>query len=130
MEYIGSIHSVIKINSKDTVKTFSKGCYTGNHYGRTTDGVLYEIYYEWYIDHTIDEDKYLQIDLIIKRTLAKAFNYYTCEQLLKESDKVITDITNRLNDVMFAVEPSKLYLNKIYIKKIRIYTLIIKNLNT
>lgn len=116
--YIGSVHSVIKvIHSEDNVKTFSKGCYTGNHYGRTMDGVLYEIYYEWYVDHTINEDIYLKIDLIVKRTLAKSFNHYTSEQLLKESDKIITDITDRLNDVMFAVEPNGLYLNRIYIKK-------------
>lgn len=116
--YIGSIHSVIKvIRSEDNVKTFSKGCYTGNHYGQTTDGVLYEIYYEWYVDHTIDEDVYLKTDLVIKKTLAKSFNLYSCEQLLKESDKIITDITDRLNDVMFVVEPNGLYLNRIYIKK-------------
>ncbi len=112
---IGSTHP-IKINSKN-VKTFSKGCYTGNHYGQTIDGVLYEIYYEWYVDHTIDEDIYLKTDLIIKKTLAKSFNSYSCEQLLKDSDKIITDITDRLNDAMFAVEPYGLYLNRIYIKK-------------
>lgn len=113
--YIGSTYST-KVNSKD-VKTFSKGCYVGEHYGKTTDGVLYEIYYEWYVDHTINEDTYLKIDLIIKKTLSKSFNHYTSEQLLKESDKIITDITDRLNDVMFAVEPNGLYLNRIYIKK-------------
>ena len=116
--YIGSVHSVIKvINPKNNVKTFSKGCYTGNHYGQTTDGVLYEIYYEWYVDHTIDEDVYLKTDLVIKKTLAKSFNSYSCEQLLKDSDKIITDITDRLNDAMFAIEPHGLYLNRIYIKK-------------
>lgn len=113
--YIGSTHSV-KIDSKD-VKTFLKGCYVGEHYGKTIDGVLYEIYYEWYVDHTINEDIYLKTDLIIKRTLAKSFNHYTSEQLLKESDKIITDITDRLNDAMFAIEPHGLYLNRIYIKK-------------
>lgn len=113
--YIGSTHSV-KIDSKD-VKTFSKGCYTGNHYGQTTDGVLYEIYYEWYVDHTINEDIYLKTDLVIKKTLAKSFNSYSCEQLLKDSDKIITDITDRLNDAMFIIEPYGLYLNRIYIKK-------------
>jgi hypothetical protein len=118
--YIGSVHSVIKvIRSEDNVKTFSKGCYTGEHYGKTMDGVLYEIYYEWYVDHTINEDIYFKIDLIIKKTLAKSFNNYTSEQLLKESDKIIIDITDRLNDVMFAVEPYGLYLNKIYINKIK-----------
>jgi hypothetical protein len=114
--YIGSVHSV-KINSKD-VKTFSKGCYVGEHYGKTTDGVLYEIHYEWYIDHTINEDIYLKIDLIIKKTLSKSFNNYTGEQLLKDSDKIIIDITDRLNDVMFAIEPYGLYLNRIYINKL------------
>lgn len=81
------------------------------------DGVLYKICYEWYVDHTINEDIYFKIDLIIKKTLAKSFNNYTGEQLLKESDEIIIDITDRLNDVMFAVEPYGLYLNRIYIKK-------------
>ena len=116
--YIGSVHSVIKIvRSENNVKTFSKGCYTGNHYGQTTDGVLYEIYYSWYTDHTIDEDIYLKIDLIIKKTLAKSFNSYLYEQLLNDSKKIITDITDRLNDAMFIVEPYGIYLNSIYIKK-------------
>ena len=113
--YIGSVHP-IKINSKN-VKTFSKGCYKGDHYGQTTDGVLYEIYYSWYVDHTIDEDIYLKIDLIIKKTLAESFNSYSYEQLLNDSKKIITDITDRLNDAMFIVEPYGLYLNSIYIKK-------------
>lgn len=117
--YIGSVYSVIKvIRSEDNVKTFSKGYYTDSHFGITMDGVIYEIYYEWYVDHAIDEDIYFKIDPVIKNTLAKSFNSYTCEQLLKESDKIITDITNRLNDVMFAVEPHGLYLNKIYAKKL------------
>jgi hypothetical protein len=115
--YIGSTYST-KVNSKD-VKTFSKGCYAGEHYGKTTDRVLYEIYYEWYVDHTINEDIYLKIDLIIKKTLSKSFNNYTGEQLLKDSDKIIIDITDRLNDVMFAIEPYGLYLNRIYINKIK-----------
>lgn len=115
--YISSTHS-IKVSSKD-VKTFSKGCYTGNHCVKTTDEVLYEIYYEWYVDHAINEDVYLKIDLIIKKTLAKLFNNYTSEQLLNESDNIIIDITDRLNDVMFAVEPYGLYLNRIYINKIK-----------
>lgn len=116
--YIGSTHSIKVIHSEDNVKTFSKGCYTGEYRGKTMDGVLYEIYYEWYIDHTINEDIYFKIDLIIKKTLAKSFNHYTCEQLLKDSDKIIIDITDRLNDVMFAVEPYGLYLNRIYINKL------------
>jgi hypothetical protein len=114
--YIGSTYST-KVNSKN-VKTFSKGCYAGEHYGKTTDGVLYEIYYEWYVDHAIDEDIYFKIDLIIKKTLSKSFNNYTGEQLLKDSDKIIIDITDCLNDVMFAVEPYGLYLNRIYINKL------------
>lgn len=118
--YIGSVHSVIKvIRSEDNVKTFSKGRYVGEHYGKTTDGVLYEIYYEWYVDHTINEDIYFKIDPIIKKTLAKSFNNYTSEQLLKESDKIIIDITDRLNDVLFAIESHGLYLNRIYINKIK-----------
>ena len=116
--YIGSVYPVIKIiRSEDNVKTFSKGCYTGNHYGQTTDGVLYEIYYEWCVDHTINEDIYLKTDLVIKKTLAKSFNSYSCEQLLNDSEKIITDLTDRLNDAMFIIKPYGLYLNKIYIKK-------------
>jgi hypothetical protein len=117
--YIGSTHSIKVIHSEDNVKTFLKGCYAGEHYGKTTDGVLYEIHYEWYVDHTINEDIYLKIDLIIKKTLSKSFNNYTGEQLLKDSDKIIIDITDRLNDVLFAIEPYGLYLNRIYINKIK-----------
>ena len=113
--YIGSTHP-IKVNSKNE-KTFLKGCYTGNYCVKTMDEVLYEIYYEWHVDHTINEDTYLKIDLIIKKTLAKSFNSYSYEQLLNDSEKIIIDITNRLNDVMFAVEPYGLYLNRIYAKK-------------
>lgn len=118
--YIGSVHSVIKvIRSEDNVKTFSKGRYVGEYFGITMDGVIYEIHYEWYVDHTINEDIYFKIDPIIKNTLAKSFNHYTCEQLLKDSDKIIINITDRLNDVLFAIEPHGLYLNRIYINKIK-----------
>lgn len=115
--YIGSTHSIKVIRSENNVKTFSKGRYVGEYFGITMDGVIYEIHYEWYVDHTINEDIYFKIDPIIKNTLAKSFNHYTCEQLLKDSDKIIIDITDRLNNVLFAIEPHGLYLNRIYIKK-------------
>ena len=114
--YIGSIHSVIKvIRHEDTLKEFSKGVYSGSHYGRTQDGVLCSVDYSWYIDHTINEDEYTKIDLVIKRTIAKSFLYYTHEQITKIPDDFTTDFKSRLEDAVFAIEPLGFTITKIFI---------------
>ena len=91
------------------------GYHTGSHYGRTQDANLYNIDYEWYIDHNISEEDNLKIDLVIKRTLAKSFQYYTTEQLVAIPNDATTDIKNRIEDSVFALQPYGWYITKLSI---------------
>ena len=104
--------------SMDKVEEYqeiSAGYHTGSHYGRTQDANLYNIDYEWYIDHNISEEDNLKIDLVIKRTLAKSFQYYTTEQLLAMPNDATTDIKNRIEDAVFALQPYGWHLSKLSI---------------
>ena len=91
------------------------GCHTGSHYGRTQDANLHKIDYEWYIDHNISEEDYHKIDLVIKRTIAKSFQYYTTEQLLTKHSDIPTDLKNRIEDSVFALQPYGWYITKLFI---------------
>lgn len=114
--YIGSIHSVIKvIHHEDTLKEFSKGVYNGSHYGRTQDGVLCDVKYNWYIDHAINEDEYSKIDLVIKRTIAKSFTYYKYDQITNIPDDFTVDFKSRLEDAVFAIEPLGFVITHVFI---------------
>ena len=101
-----SLYSVTKVTpSENTFKDFSKRSYSGNHYGRTQDGVLCTVSYSWYVNHNISEDEYLKIDLLLKRTIAKSFSYYKYEQIINIPDDFTVDFKSRLEDVVFAIEP-------------------------
>lgn len=102
--YVSSIYS-ITTHREDTLKEFSKKSYSGSHYGRTQDGVLCTVSYSWYVNHTINEDEHLKIDLLLKRTIAKSFSYYEYEQITKISDDFTVDFKSRLEDAVFAIEP-------------------------
>lgn len=107
-----SLYSVTKVTpSEYTVKEFSKGSYSGSHYGRTQDGVLCDISYSWYVNHTISEDQHLKIDLLLKRTIAKSFSYYKYEQIINIPDDFTVDFKSRLEDAVFAIEPGFVVTN-------------------
>lgn len=104
---IGSfLYSITKVTPyENTLEEFSKRSHSGSHYGRTQDGVLCEVSYGWYVNHNISEDQYLKIDLLLKRTIAKSFSYYTYEDIITIPDDFTVDFENRLKDAVFAIEP-------------------------
>ena len=104
---VGSfMYSAIEVtSSENTVKEFSERSHGGSHYGRTQDGVLCDVSYGWYVNRNISEDEYLKIDLLLKRTIAKAFSYYKYEQIINIPDDFTVDFKSRLEDAVFAIEP-------------------------
>lgn len=111
------IGSVAKVTpSENTLQEFSKRSYSGSHYGRTQDGVLCEVSYGWYVNHNISEDQYLKIDLLLKRTIAKSFSYYTYEDIISIPDDFTVDFKSRLEDAVFAIEPSGFVITHVFIK--------------
>ena len=111
--YLCTLHK--SMDKVEEYQEISAGYHTGSHYGRTQDANLYNIDYEWYIDHNISEEDNLKIDLVIKRTLAKSFQYYTTEQLLAMPNDATTDIKNRIEDAVFALQPYGWHLSKLSI---------------
>ena len=114
--YVGFHLSIVKVPSHDTLKEFVERSYQSSHYGRTQDGVLCTVSYSWYVNHTISEDEYLKIDLLLKRTIAKSFGYYTYEQITKIPDEFTEDFKSRLEDAVFAIEPSGFIITHIFVK--------------
>lgn len=104
---VGSfMYSAIEVTpSENTLEEFSKRSDSGSHYGRTQDGVLCDVSYSWYVNHNISEDQHLKIDLLLKRTIAKSFSYYTYEDIITIPDDFTTDFKSRLEDAVFAIEP-------------------------
>lgn len=115
--YLCTLHtSISKLEQRqEEHQEVLAGCYTGSHYGRTQDANLHKIDYAWYIDHNISEEDYYKIDLVIKRTIAKSFQYYTTEQLLTKHSDIPTDLKNRIEDSVFALQPYGWYITKLFI---------------
>lgn len=111
--YAGFHLSFVKVSPNITLKEFST--HNGNHYGRTQDGVLCDVKYGWYVNHPISEDDYLKIDLLLKRTIAKSFTYYTHEQITNIPDDFTVDFKSRLEDAVFAIKPSGFVLTQVFI---------------
>ena len=110
------IHSITKVApSENTLKEFSKRSYSGSHYGRTQDGVLCDVRYSWHVNHNISEDQRLKIDLLLKRTIAKSFSYYKYEKIINIPDDFTVDFKSRLEDAVFAIEPSGFVITHIFI---------------
>lgn len=97
--------------SENTSQEFSKRSYSGKHYGRTQDGVLCDVSYNWYVKHAISEDQQLKIDLLLKRTIAKSFSYYEYKQIINIPDDFTVDFKSRLEDAVFAIEPGFVVTN-------------------
>jgi hypothetical protein len=107
-----SLYSVTKVTpSENTLEEFSQRSYSSSHYGRTQDGVLCDVRYSWYVNHTISEDQQLKIDLLLKRTIAKSFSYYKYEQIINIPDDFTVDFKSRLEDAVFAIEPGFVVTN-------------------
>ena len=115
--YLCTLHtSLNKLERhQDEPQEVLAGCHTGSHYGRTQDANLHKIDYEWYIDHNINEEDYYKIDLVIKRTIAKSFQSYTTEQLLTKPSDIPTDLKNRIEDSVFALQPYGWYITQLFI---------------
>ena len=113
--YVGFHLSTVKGSPQVTLKEFST--HNGNHYGRTQDGVLCDVKYGWYVNHPISEDDYLKIDLLLKRTIVKSFQYYKYEQLTTTPNEFTTDFKSRLEDAVFAIMPSGFVITHVLITK-------------
>lgn len=112
--YVGFHLSFVKVAPQECVlKQFST--HNGNHYGRTQDGVLCDVKYGWYVNHPISEDDYLKIDLLLKRTIVKSFQYYTYEQIKTIPNEFTTDFKSRLEDAVFAIMPSGFVITHVLI---------------
>ena len=117
--FVIGMHSFTKVTpSENTLKEFSNRSHSGNHHGITQDGVLCDVSYGWYVNHNISEDEYLKIDLLLKRTIAKSFSYYTYEQIITIPDDFTVDFKTRLEDAVFAIEPGFIIIHVLITKSL------------
>lgn len=99
------------ISSANTAQEFSKRSYCSNHCGKTQDGVLCDVSYSWYVNHTISEDKHLEIDSMIRKTITESFLCYKQEQIIEIPSDFTTDFKSRIEDAVLAIEPGFVITN-------------------
>ena len=93
------------ISSANTAQEFSERSYCSSYYGKTQDGVLCDISYSWYVNHTISEDKHLEIDSLIRKTITESFLRYKHEQIVKIPSDFTVDFKSHIENAIFAIEP-------------------------
>ena len=112
---IMDLHSQITQTSKpEEVSSVLKSV---NHYGVTNDAVEYHVNCDWYVNHSINEDQILDIELLIRRTISKSFQYYSHADIVNNLDSITIDLRNRIQDCIFAIEPSGFEIIHINIKQ-------------
>ena len=99
----GYLYSVV--SSANTSNEFLERSYCSSYYGRTQDGVLCDISYSWYVNHTISEDEHLEIDSLIRKTITESFACYKHEQIIKIPSDFTVDFKSRIEDAILAIEP-------------------------
>lgn len=105
----GYIYSTI--SSANTAQEFSKRSYCSSYCGKTQDGVLCDVSYSWYVNHTISEDKHLEIDSLIRKTITESFLCYKHEQIIEIPSDFTTDFKSRIENGVHAIEPGFVITN-------------------
>lgn len=93
------------ISSANTAQEFSERSYCSSYCGKTQDGVLCDISYSWYVNHTISEDEHLKIDSLIRIAIAEAFACYKHEQIIKIPNDFTVEFKSMIENAVLAVEP-------------------------
>lgn len=99
------------ISSANTSNEFSERSYCSNQCGRTQDGVICEVSYSWYVNHTISEDEHLKIDSLIRIAIAEAFACYKHEQIIKIPNDFTVEFKSRIENAVLAIEPGFVVTN-------------------
>lgn len=93
------------ISSANASNEFAERSYQSNHHVKTQDGVLCDISYGWYVNHTTSEDEHLEIDSLIRKTITESFACYKHEQIIKIPSDFTVDFKSRIEDAVLAIEP-------------------------
>lgn len=99
----GYLYSVV--SSANTSNEFSERSYQSNQHVRTQDGVLCDISYGWYVNHTTSEDEHLEIDSLIRKTITESFECYKHEQIIKIPSDFTVNFKSRIENSVLAIEP-------------------------
>ena len=99
------------ISSANTAQEFSKRSYCSSYYGKTQDGILCDVSYSWYVNNTISENKHLEIDSLIRRTITESFLCYKHEQIIKIPSDFTVDFKSRIENAVHAIEPGFVMTN-------------------
>ena len=105
----GYIYSTI--SSANTAQEFSERSYCSSYYGKTQDGVLCDVSYSWYVNHTISENEHLEIDSLIRRTITESFSCYKYKQIIAIPSDFTADFKSRIENAVHAIEPGFVITN-------------------
>lgn len=71
----------------------------------TNDAVQLEGICTWHLDVPSTDVDRLKIDLIIRRIIQKSMTKYSYEDLLNDEVLVFTDVSERIKDCVFSIQP-------------------------
>lgn len=99
----GYFYSVV--SSANASNEFAERSYGSSCCGKTQDGVLCDISYGWYVNHTTSEDEHLEIDSLIRKTITESFECYKHKQIIKIPSDFTVDFKSRIENAVLAIEP-------------------------
>lgn len=92
----------IKELEESTIKEYTQ---TTNVVLMTSDAVQLEGTCTWHLDTPSTDVDRLKIDLIISRIIQKSMVKYSYEDLLNNEILILTDISERVKDCVFSIQP-------------------------
>lgn len=90
--------------------------YVGKTIPITNDAVEYTVHYAWAINGPSTEEQRLQVNLAIQYITQKYFNRYSNIEVKNKTDYIICDITERIEDSIFAIFPIEFTLREFVIE--------------
>ena len=90
--------------------------YVGKTIPITNDSVEYTVHYAWVINGPSTEEQRLQVNLAIQYITQKYFNTYSNTEFKNNPDNIICNITERIEDSIFAIFPIEFTLKEFVIE--------------
>ena len=90
--------------------------YVGKTIPITNDSVEYTVHYAWVINGPSTEEQRLQVNLAIQYITQKYFNRYSNTEVKNKPNDIICDITERIEDSIFAIFPIEFTLKEFVVE--------------
>ena len=95
-------HVTNKVVEEPTIPEYTQTTYVDV---MTNDAVQLKVTCTWHLNVPSTDVNRLKIDLIIRRTIQKGMAKYSYEDLLNDDVSIFKDISERIKDCVFSIQP-------------------------